>query len=125
MKNFLITLEKLGRFGNDKDGYTLEPDDNTIVWKHEKQFSGIIKAFEWVKRTHPKLGLNSKSIDKLDPYNYRCYVSNDSGHYENSVGLQCDSVGLVEVMIREFRYEDNDPDYGEKMFYYDGEWITY
>ena len=77
MKNFLITLEKLGRFGNDKDGYTLEPDDNTIVWKHEKQFSGIIKAFEWVKRTHPKLGLNSKSIDKLDPYNYRYYVSND------------------------------------------------
>ena len=122
LKNFRITLEKLGRFGNDSDGYTLEPDDTTVVWRKEKQFNGIIKAFKWVKNTHPKLGLTLKSVDKLDQYNYRYYVSGDCGHYENAVGLQYDSVGLVYVIISEFRYSENDPQFGNKMFYYDGEW---
>lgn len=111
----------MGRSGSDEIGWSLEPDDNTVVWKHEKKFTGIIKAFEWVKRTHPKLGLTAKSVDKLDPYNHRYYVKYESGHYENIVGLNSNGVGLVDVMIREFRYSENDEEYGNKMFY-DGEW---
>jgi hypothetical protein len=122
MRNFEIALTKMGRSGNDEDGWTLEVDDMTVVWSHEKKFPGIMKCIRWMKSHYPRLKLNLQNIDKLDPHNYRVYVDDTCGHYENIVGLSSKSVGMIYVMVNEFHYTDNDERYGEKMYYSDGEW---
>ena len=114
----------MGRSGNEKDGWSLEPDDIFYVWSKTKKIGGIMQAVRWAKKKFPQLQLNIGCIDKLDSYNYRCYPSNSCKHYDNSKGLNCNSVGMLYVMVQEFRYEDNDEKYGEKMFYYDNEWNT-
>lgn len=118
MKHYQITLEKMGRSGDEKDGYSMEIDDIAYVWTHNKDFKGIRLAEKWVKQSHPKLEFGN--IDEIDEHDHRMHI-NGGGHYDNIVGLQSDSVGLVYVLIQEFRYEDNDPD-NNKLFYYDGEW---
>jgi len=124
MKNFEITLTKMGRSGNEKDGWSLEIDDLAIVWTHAKKFPGIMKCAKWLKSNYPALKLDLQCIDKIDSHNYRLYVDNSCGHYENIVGLSCSNVGMVYVMINEFRYTDSDEQYGEKRFYQDEEWQT-
>ncbi len=126
MKTFQVTLEKLGRSGNDEDGWSLEIDDTAIIWSHTKKFGGIMKAIKWVANTHPKLFIDKKNPnhDKINPYFYRVNIATECGHYENSVGLDFDSVGMVFLEVREIRYTDNDEIYGEPMQYYDGEWQT-
>ena len=119
MKHFEITLEKMGRSGSEKEGWSMEIDDITNVWQHNKDFGGIRLAEKWVKQSHARLPIGH--IDEIDEHNHRMMVDG-GGHYDNIMGLESESVGMVCVMVREFRYEDNDPEYGEKQFFYDGEW---
>ncbi len=124
MKNFEISLVKMGRSGNEKEGWSLEPDDIFYVWSKTKKIGGIMQAVRWAKKKFPEAKLRLGSIDKLDSYNYRCYPANSCKYYDDSTDLNSNSVGMVYVMIQEFRYDNNDEKYGEKMFYYDGEWHT-
>jgi len=117
MKNFRIVLEKMG---GDRSTGTLEPDDTKVVWVKEKQFTGIMKAVRWIKKHHKDLKITLNQIDKIDPYNYRCYSTKE---FDNT-GLNSPDVCMVYVMVMEFRYTDNDVEYGDKMFYCYGQWLT-
>jgi len=112
----------MGRSGNEKDGWSLEIDDIFYVFSKTMKIGGIMQAVRWAKKKFPQLQLRIGSLDKLDSYNYRCYPSNSCKHYDDSKGLNCNSVGMLYVMVQEFRYKDNDEKYGEKMFYYDNQW---
>lgn len=117
MKHFELTLKKMGC---DKSSGTMEPDDIAYVWTREKKFPGIMKAIRWLKKHYPSLKIQLNNIDKINPYEYRCYVGKE---FDNK-GLSSPDVGLVYVMVRQFRFTDNDEEYGDKMFYHDGEWVN-
>ncbi len=107
----------------DKEyGNTMEVDDLCYVWSKSTKKGGIMQAVRWAKKKFPDLKLRLGDIEKQDLYNYRCYPSNSCKYYDDSKGLNCNNVGLVYVTVNEFRYENNDPKYGEKLFYYDNEW---
>ncbi len=118
MKNFDCTLTKMAMSNGESF-----PDDLVYVWSKEIEEKGILKAVKKIKSLHPSFKIDLKNIDKIDPYNYRVYITNDSNYYSDVRGFEEGfEVGLVYVMIRQFIFEDNDKEYGEKMFYIDGEW---
>ena len=123
MRYFQIGLIKCGRSGNDIEGYSLEPDDFAEVWVKEKSFRGFNGVVKYLKRYYPNLPFTG--IDEIDKYNKRCYIDTSASIYDNSEGLSCESVGMAWFSVSEFKYEDNDPEYGDKLFFYDGTWNKY
>ena len=118
MRNFEISLVKMGRSGSEETFWSLEPDDISYVWTREKFFGGFGAVVKYLKRYYPHMTLGD-SIDVIDKHNRRFYVSTSCTLYDESSDLNCNSVGMVYFQIAEFKYENND---GEKMFYYDGDW---
>ncbi len=123
MKNFEISLVKMGMTVDSEFGNTLEIDDLLYVWTMEKIFSGFDKVIKYLQRYYPKIPVGD-SVDKLDSYNRRYYISTSCYLFDDAKDLSSDDVGMVYFYIRQFKYEDNDPNYGDKLFFYDGCWET-
>lgn len=124
MKNFEISLVKMGMTVDEKFGNTLEIDDLSYVWTKEKKFSGFDKVIKYLNRYYSKIPVGD-SLDKIDPYTRRYYIDTACYLYDDAKDLSSDDVGMAYFYIRQFKYEDNDPKYGDKLFFYDGSWETY
>ena len=117
MKNFMITVEKMGC---DLASGTMEPDDIFIIKQTKLKAKGIIQAYKKFKKRYPNFKLNLNKVDKLNQFTYRYYIPVDKMDVE---GLSSPNIGMAYVLIQQFRFEDNDEKYGEELFYHDGKWI--
>jgi hypothetical protein len=116
MKQFDCTLEKMARFGSDKDGWTLDPDCNVEIWNKRIKATGINKALKILASQHKVMNL-TKSFEKINPNYIRCYVSTNSNYYNDITGFDLKEedektlgIGMVLVHIYEVKFDvDGEP----------------
>lgn len=124
---FDCSLIKMARYGNEKEGFTLDPDNEVVVWNKRIEANGIMKAITKLDSLHKSFELLKGNIDKLNPNHYRCYVSNDSNYYNDITGFDEReneelSIGMVTVEVFEVRIDKDGNEFHNYGYEKEAQW---
>lgn len=127
MKKFSCELIKMARYGNEKTGYTLDPDNQVVVWVKKIESNGIMKTIKKLNSNHKSFELLKNNIDKLNPNHYRCNISEKSNYYSDLTGFSEReneelSVGMVMLEIYEIRLDENDKEIANHGYQNEPDW---
>jgi hypothetical protein len=99
MKDFYFSIEKMGRSGNEEDGYTLEIDDNLEIGTGLVKRKNVKEVVEYLVDEYPELKLTKDNHEEVNEYQWRIFAGDSCKHYKNADGLSSDSVGMVLINI--------------------------
>ena len=116
MIDFHFTIQKMGRSGNDEDGWSLEPDDNFDIETGLLKRKSVKEVVEHIINTYPELKLTKGHDEEVDEYHWRIFAGDSCKYYKDTTGLSYDSVGMVMVEIRHVEIDED----GEILFENDG-----
>ncbi len=116
MIDFHYSIEKMGRSGNEEDGYNLEIDDNLELGTGLVKRKNVKEVVDYLIEEHPELKLTKDDHEEVNDYQWRIFAGDSCKHYKNADGLRTDSVGMVMVNIYHVEIDED----GEILFENDG-----